>query len=297
MGSTGNDGRLYVSDLDGTLLDGDGRLSDFTRRELTRLLDEGLRFTVASARSVATMRIILGDLPLKLPVIEFNGAFISDYGTGRHRFVRAMRAEVAAEVAAQAARSGVPAIVSTWDGAADRVYYTHVANDGIGAYVTNRENMGDPRLRRVESLDEGLAEEVVCLTIVHQRPVLEEIQSWAVERYGNDVKTTVFEDLYTEGGWHWLTVHHPHATKAHALRELADGLGVAMEDITVFGDDLNDLPLFEAAGHAVAVANARETVMAASDEIIGPHTEDAVVRYLAGRWDAWPSRKSRLLAE
>ena len=65
---------LYVSDLDGTLLDRNARLSDITRYGLTRLLDAGLTFTVATARHVSSVRQILEGLPLQLPVISSNGA-------------------------------------------------------------------------------------------------------------------------------------------------------------------------------------------------------------------------------
>ena len=62
---------VYVSDLDGTLLRSDATLSVFSRDTLTRLLSEGLLFTVASARSVASIRPILAGLKLPLPIIEF----------------------------------------------------------------------------------------------------------------------------------------------------------------------------------------------------------------------------------
>ena len=74
---------LYISDLDGTLLQGDATLSPYSRQLLNSLLQEGLPFTVASARSIVSMQPILKDVALSLPVIEFNGAFISDLATGR----------------------------------------------------------------------------------------------------------------------------------------------------------------------------------------------------------------------
>ena len=73
--------RLFVSDLDGTLADRDARLSQFCRSRLSALLESGLAFTVASARSVHTLAPILEGLPLRLPVVEFNGAFITDLKT------------------------------------------------------------------------------------------------------------------------------------------------------------------------------------------------------------------------
>ena len=46
---------LYVSDLDGTLLDNDTSLSQYSKDTLNAMLDQGLLFTVAGARSIASM--------------------------------------------------------------------------------------------------------------------------------------------------------------------------------------------------------------------------------------------------
>jgi len=57
-----------------------------------------------------------------------------------------------------------------------------------------------------------------------------------------------------------------------------------MERVTVFGDHINDIPMFEEAGHAVAVENAVPELKVHADEVIGPNTSDSVVRWLAAHW-------------
>ncbi|MEH1799195.1 MAG: HAD hydrolase family protein [Nostoc sp.] len=57
---------LYVSDLDGTLLGDNTILSSFSKKILDELLHQGLQFTVASARSVVSMQVILKDLNLDI---------------------------------------------------------------------------------------------------------------------------------------------------------------------------------------------------------------------------------------
>jgi hydroxymethylpyrimidine pyrophosphatase-like HAD family hydrolase len=88
---------LYVSDLDGTLLRNDTTLSEFSRRELCAMIEEGIQITVASARSVISMKPILGMIPFRLPVVEGNGSYVSDYETGRHLAIHAMDTELALE--------------------------------------------------------------------------------------------------------------------------------------------------------------------------------------------------------
>jgi hypothetical protein len=53
--------------------------------------------------------------------------------------------------------------------------------------------------------------------------------------------------------------------------------------LTVFGDQMNDLTMFGAAAHAIAVANAREELKRHATEVIGSNEEDSVVRYILGQ--------------
>jgi hydroxymethylpyrimidine pyrophosphatase-like HAD family hydrolase len=55
---------LYVSDLDGTLLQSDASLSSVSENALREMLADGLLFTVASARSVVAIQQMLRGLPL-----------------------------------------------------------------------------------------------------------------------------------------------------------------------------------------------------------------------------------------
>ena len=70
----------------------------------------------------------------------------------------------------------------------------------------------------------------------------------------------------------------PGATKALAIRRLARTLGA--ERIVVFGDNRNDLPMFEIADLAVAVSNAIPEVLERADIIIGDHNSSAVAEFI-----------------
>ena len=75
---------LYVSDLDGTLMKNDETLSMHTVQVINDLVEHGLAFTYATARSIESARTITGELRLKLPAITRNGAVLADNTTGKH---------------------------------------------------------------------------------------------------------------------------------------------------------------------------------------------------------------------
>lgn len=74
--------RLYVSDLDGTLLDTHGDFPKAWATRLNRMIDRGLKFTIATARNYDSTHPILRDVELQLPVILFNGAYLTHFETG-----------------------------------------------------------------------------------------------------------------------------------------------------------------------------------------------------------------------
>ena len=73
---------LYVTDLDGTLLGEEPRIPDEAVEMLNEMLDAGLPFTVATARSWASTKKIVKDLHLKHPIVLYNGAHLLDPVTG-----------------------------------------------------------------------------------------------------------------------------------------------------------------------------------------------------------------------
>ena len=112
---------LYVSDLDGTLLGPQGRVTDFTARVINRLVDRGVRFTYATARSLYSSGAVTQGLTKRLPVILYNGAFVRWADTGEDlaslEFSTAQRQAVEKILESR----GLSPLVYTVDGGAERV--------------------------------------------------------------------------------------------------------------------------------------------------------------------------------
>lgn len=274
---------LFVSDLDGTLLTTEGTLSDFSRRTLQQLLREGLIFTVATARSVVAVRMILDGITLKLPVIEFNGAFLSDLKTGRHEGVNHIERDLVQELYHMVREAGFVPFISTFDGSEDCVCYNEIINQGMAWYLNDRLSVGDRRWRRTSDLTESFGDDVVCFTVIGRPAPLSELRAAVEEASGGKIKTQFFENHYSPG-WYWLTVHDWRATKAHAIRTLRERYALNDAHLVVFGDHTNDIEMFQVADRAVAVANATEELKALATQVIGPNDEDSVVRYLLDYW-------------
>lgn len=274
---------LYISDLDGTLLARNGRLSRFSRTTLQELLAEGLPFSVASARSVASIRAVLDGLPLELPVIELNGALISDLHTGRHEVINAIAPEVAEDIYGLLVARGHGPIIATFDGQVDCLYHSALANEGMQWYVADVTAQANRAVRCPDDLTDALADRVLCITVIGRYGPLAELELALGERHGASVEMHLFENPYSRG-WYWLTVHDRRATKAQGVRTLVEMCGLRTEELVVFGDEVNDIKIFEIAAHAVAVENAHPRLKSVATHVIGSNEADSVAKYMRAHW-------------
>ncbi|MEO0602711.1 MAG: HAD family hydrolase, partial [Myxococcota bacterium] len=257
-----------------------GELSERTRRGLAELLERGVPFTIATARSVVSVRERF-DLPLALPIVCANGTFVDDLATGRHLHIADLDREVAADLWGRARVADVhPIVVTTSEEHGDRMFFLPDAEGPTAAFLDDRRHHRDPRIRVVEprEVEAALATELVTGLVAIDRaarlgPLAEAIA-------GEHPLAVDLNDDYYLRGYQWLTVHGPEATKGHGVRLLRERYLPEAERIVVFGDQTNDLSMFAVADHAVAMGNAVPSVKAAADEVIGPHEEDAVVRWL-----------------
>ncbi|MBT6906865.1 MAG: HAD family phosphatase [Gemmatimonadetes bacterium] len=276
---------LYISDLDGTLLRPDGTLSDYSRDGLNRLIADGMHFTVATARSVVSIRQLLQGLQLSLPVVNLNGALLSDLHSGRHQSIQAISPETAELVFDQIRSNGLLPFISTCASDRDHLYYHRIENAGMQWYLDDRLDTDDNRLEQIEDLRLALADPVLCFTVIdHRRTLLQDVRASLEDCFPGQLQIYLFDNSYSDVGDTWLTIGDAQATKDRGIRQLLAQGGYAIDGLTVFGDSDNDVEMFRLAPRAIATANASEEIRTLATEIIGRNSEDSVVRYLHGQY-------------
>lgn len=269
---------LYVSDMDGTLLQPDQRLSAVAVTMLNRAIAEGKLFTVATARTPATVGPILRDLHMNLPCIVMTGAAMWDSATNHYSHLRLFKPEVIARVLDVYRRTGTPTFV--YSIADDMITVRHIGELTELQKEFVRERSTTP-YKRFEMDAEGrsvfpeVMDDVILLYVMldnEQARVCHEI----TEKIPG-VRSQLYHDIYGDRTA-LLDAFAPDATKANAVRDLADELGA--DRIVCFGDNINDLPMMREADLAVAVENAHPDVLAAADIVIGPNTSDSVAKFI-----------------
>lgn len=274
---------LIISDLDGTLLRNDATLSDFARKSIGAMLDGGLPFTIATARSITSTKEILGDIDFRLPVICSNGGAIYSYGDKRPIHIEFIPGHTVGRVIDELKGRKDTAFVSCVIDGRERMFYDDIANEGMLWYYLDRQRAGDKRMERINDLRDCAHLPVTTITFMNHFYHLEATRKYYDKNFRGDLKTNFFENKYSPG-WYWMSIHSPRSTKANAISRLMDVCGLKGRKLLVFGDENNDLPMFELADHPVAVGNALDPVKRAAREVISTNEEDAVVRYLEERF-------------
>ncbi|CDZ23421.1 cof family hydrolase [[Clostridium] cellulosi] len=264
---------LYLSDLDGTLLQRDEQLSDFTVKTINRLIEKGMMFSYATARSLSSASKVTGRLDIRLPVIINNGVFIKDPITGENLSAVTFSEEERAFAKEWFKKHGIFPIVYAFDGGAERVTYLKGSeNEGKRHYLSSRK--GDKRFRQAENTDELFRGEVYYYTCIGEKEELAPV----FEHFAKDKRfRCVFQqEIYRPE--YWCEIMPAGASKATALQRLKEMLNC--DKIITFGDSANDIPMFEVSDECYAVENAVPELKEVADAVILSNTEDGVARWL-----------------
>ena len=269
---------LYVSDLDGTLLDSSIRVPETAVDALNRAIDCGALFTVATARTPGTLYHLLRDVHLSLPAIVMTGATMWQPHSGIYTDTQYFDAPVAERILDVYRRYGLSSFIYTLSDGMINVYHQGPLSDMERDFIAARVNNPYKRFHISPSGESELPEncDKVVLFFAMQPS---DIGHPAYEALAGipDINPMFYNDTnYPEIAM--IEAFPPGASKAKAIRRLAERIGA--DRIVVFGDNFNDIPMFEIADLAVAVSNAIPEVREKADIIIGHHDSGAVARFI-----------------
>lgn len=267
---------LYLTDLDKTFLRSDLSVGDYSKSVWNRLADEGVKLSVATARSYTGVRKLLDGIRLKEPLILLDGVMIAS-GDGEPLHIASLSRDTAdAVIEASRKEAGFePLLVGLDENGNERFVYPKRRNryqqELLDTYHNDRRLLDADPLRAMERN--------LKIVYMESEEVTAGLEAAFRELFGGRIEIKRSKDPYMDC-W-FMTVLHAEGDKAHALTRLEEIEGVDRAHTTVFGDSHNDLGLFEAAGRRVAVANAIEEIRELAD-IVLPWTndEEGVARYL-----------------
>ena len=268
---------LYVSDLDGTLLDTDRKVSPRSVSLLNEAISGGALFSVATARTPATVSTLLSGVSCRQPLIVMTGAAIWDRDSNTYLHAAFHSEQAAARLLDVYRRHRLSSFIYTL-GEDNLLHIYHIGPLSRLERQFIAERIDSP-FKAFHIPDNGESELpgrldrvllFFCMRPTAEvEPVYDEIRSFT------DIRPVYYHDMYGDE-IALMEVFCPEASKAAAVSRLAAIAGA--DRIVAYGDNVNDLPILEIADDAVAVANAVDEVKERADRSIGPNSSDAVAQ-------------------
>jgi len=244
--------KAVVSDLDGTLLNAEHKVSDFTRETVELLLKKGIKFYIATGRNYLGAKEAMDELGVKVPLITSHGSVVFDEN-GNKIFANNLKRE----------------------------YLDKVLNIDLREYFYNKkpDRTRYPKQITPEEFKKNDFTKIFFLGENHDE--LLELE--------NEIKRIVGEEnislLFANEGS--LEVFPANCDKAKAAEVVLKRDGLTLKDAVSFGDGLNDYELITETGLGFAMGNSIYLLLEklTDTEVIESNAEDGMAKKLRELFD------------
>lgn len=267
---------LYVSDLDGTLLNSDEKITIFSKNNLNKLIEDGANFTIATARTPATVIDILDGLNIKLPLVLMNGVIIYDKSKEEYIDIKNINLDTTNSILNILEKQCKNFLLYSIKDNHMYVYYKKFFNEAEINFYNGRK---DKKLKTFiqtkdyrKSIDDS---KVINIVIMDKKEAVEKI-GYKLREIKN-ITVNYYKDIYNPE-WYFMEIYNSDASKAKGIEFLSSYL--ESDNLITFGDNLNDIPMFLIADRSYATSNADERLKNIATSVIGNNNEDAVVKFL-----------------
>jgi Cof subfamily protein (haloacid dehalogenase superfamily) len=267
--------RLVVTDIDGTLLDSAGRISEEALAMLKRVASGGATVSLATSRRWVGARTVAEELGLDCPLILYDGAITRQCSSGETLASHPLQRDAAREAVAALVSHGLRPIAQ-YNGPGGESMLTISADpetDYAARFVERFQ--AQIQIAPLDALTQGQDTLLRVVAFAPHGILLDMASSFADARLGTQ--------LLEMGGYETaeLTFFAPGASKGAALLALAERLGIPAAETFAIGDGLNDISMLKAAGVSVAMAGAPPSVRAAARFVTSSNDEEGFARALA----------------
>lgn len=270
---------LYLTDLDGTFLTSDGKISERSTEIINYLISKGVLFSIASARTYATVIPMFNRINLKSPLILMNGVCIYDPQEKKPFYVHTLSKKTGTEVTETFRKHGKYPMLYFENNNSIRVEYKKLENIHQENYVMERDNFYNKGFYKVDNFSIADRDDFFYVVSLDKYDDLKDIYAELSER--DDIDWNFYRDNYTdcfflEGMAHGVSK----ASGALEVKEL-----VKADRIVAFGDNMNDVPIFKIADEAYAVGNACDELKQIATGVIASNDDDAVAEFLLNKFN------------
>lgn len=274
--------KLVMSDIDGTLINKENKVSERTKKAVHDLIDSGIEFGVATGRNYDSAVGIVKQLgldPHVVPIVSLNGIMVNHDSINYQFKDQTMGYEICKKIGLLGDKYYMGVLYFF----EEKVYF-HMDDLSVKDFELNAEAdllrffKDDIKMQRIQSIEDikplfDAGEQVLKQVFIQNDDYTELVK----ERISNEFP--IDYDLLMVGKG-WAEIMPKSVNKGNAIREYAKFRGISMDEIMSFGDSDNDLTMIQKTGHGVAMKNARNSLKVLADAMTDSNVNDGVAQYI-----------------
>ena len=283
--------KLVTVDLDGTLLNSYGEVTENTKEKIKKTQEKGVEIMIASGRPIDSIKTIAEEINSKKYFIAGNGAIIYDIQKEKIIYEKYIPRQKIIEIAKICEENNISyniyteKNIITQDLKYNVLYYykenlkkdankitSIIKVDSILEYVKNEPNI---KCLKITVCDEN---QTIFKSIVRRLRAIENIDVMDVSHMSRKVFKQGTEDI--EIGYFYTEISSTQVNKWQAIKYLLPILQIKPEEVIGIGDNINDKEMIENAGLGVCMGQSTPVIKKISDEITDSNTEEGVANVL-----------------
>lgn len=267
--------KLFITDLDGTFFNSKAEVSNISSEIINKFILDGGYFTFATARSASSVVKMMKNVNINLPCILMNGVSIYDIQRKayvKNQYFSEKSAVKIAEIFKEC--NVIPFMYKIEKNVLYTHYYDFQCKEMYDFFKYAIKTPERPFIK-CNNLIDNADDNTIYFSVQGK----EEDLSRAAKIIDKEEKISYafYRDVYNKDIW-FLEVFSEKASKSNGVRFIKEYCN--FDYITCFGDNLNDLPMFNVCDRKIAVSNAKDEVKSAADEIIGDNDNDSVAYWI-----------------
>lgn len=256
--------KLMAVDIDGTLLNDRGELTENTKNAIKQWVDKGLIFTIASGRPIQGIEKLNRTLNLDVPFITYNGAMVVMGKSKKVLYEQKLSRNDSREIISLG--NNYNATIMIWN---DNKLYVPQINERVENYkmISGVEPILIDNLEKI--IEKGVTKILWYDEVEKIAQYQKEIGSFLSENVNFHPSRPYFMEFVDKN-----------ASKAIAMEKLGQFYGIKQSEMIAVGDGFNDLSMIEYASLGVAMANSPREVKEKADYITLSNEEDGVAHVI-----------------
>ena len=279
--------KLIAIDLDGTLLNSYGQISEINRNALIKAKEHNAEIIIASGRTTDSVRNIANDIGAKSYIICGNGSLIYDLQKEEIIYDKFIDKKKALQIIEICEQNSIYYNIYT-----ENMVITKTLNNNVLFYYQENASKPDNKKTKInivqdiyKYVEELENQHILKITISDSNSIIfngiirklrniKDIDVLDVAHMSRKIIKTGTEETVIE--YYYTEITSKNVDKWYAIEYLMDKLNIQRQEVMAIGDNVNDKMMIENAGCGVAMGNSAPYIKESADIVVSNNNEDGV---------------------